>query len=98
PRRLAIGGDLGKQDCRILPPSPGCVDTLSEPLEALAVGTVPAFDGRCCPCRRLIEMAVIAGVGRAIFDGQVRARDTETMVMAPIDNHIGPAGHMARAA
>src|SRR5262245_17189451 len=74
------------------------MQTLGVSLETLAVQAMPVFDGRCRPRCRFIDMAVIAGIRRTVFDGQVRARDAETMIMPAIDDHVGSRRHVARAA
>ena len=45
--------------------------------------------------RCLIGVAVIAGVGRAEFDGQIGSRNPEAMIVPPIDPHICARRHMA---
>ena len=46
----------------------------------------------------LVGVAVVAGVGRAEFDGQIRSRNTEAMIVPPIDPHVGARGHMTGGA
>ena len=67
-------------------------------LEALAVGAMPALDGGGRPFWRFVGVAVVAGIGRAELDGQIRARNAEAMIVPPIDDHVGARGHMARGA
>src|SRR6476661_1433731 len=55
---------------------------------------MPVLDGSSCPLRRLVGMAIVTSVGRTELDGQIGPRDTEAMIVPPVDPHISARGHM----
>ncbi len=64
----------------------------------MAHGPEPVLDRRRRPVRRLVLVAVIAGVGRAERDALVGPRDAETVIVARVDAHIGAHRHVAGGA
>ena len=71
------------------------VERLGVVLEALAVGAMPALDGRRRPFRRLVGMAVVAGIRRAELCRQIGPRDAEAVIVPAIDHHVGARRHVA---
>ena len=77
---------------------PRRMERLGVGLEALAVRPVPAFDRGRRPCRRLVGVTVVAGVGRAELHGQIGTRNAEAVIVPLIDHHVGARRHVARRA
>ncbi len=94
-RRRLIGGDGGELRRRIGPAVPGGAKGRGVILEALAVRPVPARDRRGRPFRRLVGVAVVAGVGRAERRREVRARNAEAVVVPDVHHHVGARRHVA---
>ena len=67
-------------------------------LEAFPLRPEPPLDGRGRPGRRLVAMAIVAGVGRAEADRKIRPRDAETVIVPCIHDHVGAGGHVTGGA
>ena len=67
-------------------------------LKALALRPVPALDRGRRPGGVLVGVAVVAGVGDAKARREIRARDAEAVIVARVDHHVGPLGHVAGGA
>ena len=64
-------------------------------LETLALRAIPALDRGRRPGGVLVGVAVVAGIGDAEADREVRPRHAEAMIVARIDHHIGARRHVA---
>src|SRR5215471_834884 len=64
-------------------------------LPAFAVRSVPGLDRGRRPLRRFIGMAIVASVRRAEACRQVGTRDAKTVIVPPVDDHIGALRHVA---
>ena len=49
----------------------------------------------CSPVGGLFTVAVIAGIGGAVGDAEIRSRNTKAMIATVIIAHIEPPWHMA---
>ena len=97
-RRVAICGDLGKQRA-------GICWSVHAAWKLRRSSESPCGSGPCqlsmaaaAHAADLVGMAVVAGIGRAELDGQIRARNAEAMIVPPIDHHVGARRHVARGA
>ncbi len=64
-------------------------------LESLPIRPVPGLD---CVRRPLRVFIGVAGVGRPERDRKVRAGDAKAVVVAAMDDHVGPGRHVAARA
>ena len=93
-RLLHVGRQLEQTGDGLGPSGAGGGERLAVVPRAL-VRPAPLGDALGGPVRRLIGVAVLAGVRRAERDREIRARDPERVVAARVDHHVGARGHVA---
>ena len=90
-----VGRELAEQRrCVGAPGSPG----VQRPCISLVAGwvvPVPRADAVARPLGAALGVTLRAGVGRADLDRQIRARHTQAVVVARMDDHVGLRRHVA---
>ena len=97
-RRIAVGRHGRQQPIRRRLIAPGGTEGCRIGLKTLAARTMPLLNRRRRPLRRLIGMAIGAGIRRAKLDRNIRPRNPEAVVVPPVHHHVGARRHVARAA